>query len=75
MNKSKPHTRTGKTLSRLTIRNASWKIPVPTGPMSDAIRCRSKSRLNRTGKNLAKKGKEVPGTWIPNETDARKGLS
>lgn len=46
-----------KTLSRLGIRNASWNISVPAAPLADPIRAKSKDRLDRTGKNLAKKGK------------------
>lgn len=57
MNKTKPYNKMGKTLSRLGIRNRGWNIAVPTGPLTEAIRARSKNRLDRTGKNLAKKGK------------------
>lgn len=56
MNKSRPYSKISKTLSRLASRNTRWSIPIPTGVLTDPIRIPSKSRLDRTGKNLAKKG-------------------
>lgn len=56
MNKTRPYSNISGTLSRFASRNTGWSIPIPTAPLPDAIRIRSKNRLDRTGKNLAKKG-------------------